>query len=134
MRAGVMMAVVLAVALPSATLAKPPLRDVTAVDDGVMYVAIADRLRKDCDNLGARMIRAMSRLNDLKGTAKAAGYSDAEIEAYHTSKAEKARMKTKATAWLQARGVSVKDKSGFCAFGIAEIKRGSPIGTLLRER
>lgn len=124
----------LCVALAAPAAAKSPLRDVSVVDDGLMYIAIADRLRKDCDDLSPRILRAMSRINGLKDTARARGYTDAEIEAYHTSKSEQKRMKTKATAWLQARGVSVKDKAGFCAFGKAEIARGSQIGTLLRER
>lgn len=113
--------------------AKPHLRD-TAIDNNLMFVAIADSLRKDCGNIGARMIKAYGYLEGLKKEARKMGYTDEEIEDYVTSKAEKDRMRQKATAYLAQRGVNAGDKAAFCAYGQAEIDRGSVIGSLLRKK
>ena len=112
--------------------AKPPLRDVAAIDDGLMAIAIADEIRKSCDDIRARMVRAMSTINDLKSQARALGYSDDEIEDYVTSKSEKARMRSKATAFLASKGVAASDKSALCRFGKSEIAQSTAIGRLLR--
>lgn len=116
----------------TAALAKPPLREVAAIDDAVMAVAIADEIRKSCDGISPRLIRAYSALNNLKAMAQARGYSAEEVEAYVTSKDEKARMKAKAEAFLQSNGVSPGDRSALCAFGRDQISAQSEIGKLLR--
>ena len=118
------------IAVPAA--AKPPLRDVAEIDNGLMAVAIADEIRKRCDDIGARMIRAYTTINDLRNRAEDLGYSDAEIEAYVTSKSEKARMKDKARAYLAGKGVDADDTRALCRFGEEEIARSSAIGVLLR--
>ena len=119
-----------ALALPVA--AKPALRDVAEIDNGLMAVAIADEIRKSCDNISARMIRAYSTISALKSRAESLGYSDDEIDDYVTSKDEKARMRDKATAYLASRGVDASDKAALCAFGQSEIASDSAIGRLLR--
>ncbi len=117
-------------ALP--VVAKPALRDVAEIDDALMAVAIADELRKDCDGISARMLRALSRLEGLKGRARDLGYTKEEVKAYVTSDAEKQRMRAKATAWLAKQGVDPTDSVGFCAFGRDQIKAKTAIGSLLR--
>jgi hypothetical protein len=114
--------------------AKPALRDVAEIDNGLMAVAIADEIRKSCDDIGARMIRAYSYITSLESRAKDLGYSDEEIEDYVTSKDEKARMRAKGEAYIKARGVDPKDSSGLCRLGKEEIAKGSQIGALLRAR
>ncbi|MFP7570789.1 DUF5333 domain-containing protein [Marivita sp. S2033] len=125
---------VLGLTLLTATsaLAKPPLRDVAEIDNGVMAVAIADEIRKSCDNINARLIRAYSALNALKSRARDLGYSDDEVEAYVTSKAEKARMRDKAEQFLKSRGVVPEDTSALCRFGASEIANETAIGRLLK--
>lgn len=120
----------LVMALPAA--AKPPLSEVAKIDDGLMAIAIADEIRKTCGDISARMIKAYTVINDLKAQAKALGYTDAEIDDYVTSKAEKARMRAKAEAWLASRGVDAKNDAQLCAFGKTEIARATDIGVLLR--
>ncbi len=122
---------VLALIAGTAT-AKPPLREVPEIDDGLMAVAIADQIRKSCDGISARMLHAMGVINGLKARAKSLGYSEAEIDAYVSSSAEKARMRAKATAYLAARGVSAGNRDQLCGFGRSEIAARSAIGTLLR--
>ena len=129
------MTVMIAAALAATTAtAKPALRDVSAVDDGLLAVAIADEIRNTCDTIDARMFTALLTLNSLKSTARSMGYSDEEIEDYVTSKAEKARMRKRGEAYMQANGVTLGDKSGYCRLGKQEIAKGSAIGTLLKAR
>ena len=131
MRTPTALALVLS-ALAAPVAAKVPLRDVAAIDDALMAIAIADEIRKRCDGIDARMIRAYATLSSLKNQARALGYSDDEIEDYVTSKDEKARMRAKAEAWLGARGVDHKDTAALCRFGETEIAAQSAIGRLLK--
>lgn len=112
--------------------AKTPLRDVPSIDDPLMSVAIADEIRKRCDGISARMIKAYSVLHNLKSHARSLGYTDDEIDDYVTSKDEKKRMRDKAAAWLAERDVDGYDTDQLCAFGEAQIKQGGRIGELLR--
>ncbi|MGY9048382.1 hypothetical protein P775_08815 [Puniceibacterium antarcticum] len=120
--------------LASAALAKPPLREVAVVDDGLLAVGVADEIRNQCGKIDARMITALMRLNGLKSEARSQGYSEEEIEDYVTSKAEKARMRARGEAYLKANGVTPQDKSSYCRLGKQEIAKGSAIGTLLKAR
>lgn len=113
-------------------LANPPLREVAEIDDTLMAVAIADEIRKSCDGIDARMLRALNTLSSLKRLARARGYSDAEIEAYVTSKAEKKRMRAKAEGYLAGQGITSDDKAGLCDFGRTQIAQQTAIGRLLR--
>ena len=112
--------------------AKPPLREVASIDDALMHVAIADAIRKSCTGINARLIRAYSELNRLKALARDMGYTEEEVEAYVTSKSEKARMKDKAEAFLQANGVRPDDIPALCRFGQSQIQAQTEIGQLLR--
>lgn len=122
----------LSLGLAGAALAKPPLREVAKIDDGLMAIAIADEIRKTCQGIDARMLRALSTINDLRSDAKAMGYTRDEIDDYVTSKAEKKRMRAKASRFLASKGVEEGDRSALCAFAKREIKAGSAIGRLLR--
>jgi hypothetical protein len=121
-----------ALSFGGAASAKQPLREVASIDDALMYVAIADAIRKSCDTINARLIRAYSELNRLKALARDMGYTEEEVEAYVTSKSEKARMKDKAEAFLQANGVRPDDTPALCRFGQEQIQAQTEIGQLLR--
>ena len=128
-------AVILAITVPGAhALAKPALRDVPEIENALFAVAIADAIRDRCDDIGARMIRAMGLLRNIKSRANALGYSDAEIRAYVESDTEKARMRTKGWKYLAQNGVSKSKPNSICAFGRAEIAKNSAIGALLRTK
>ena len=114
--------------------AKPPLRDVAKIDNALLDLGIADRIRKNCPNISARLFTAVSYVRNLEKQAKALGYSKAEIEAYTDSDAEKTRMKAKGAAFFQAKGVDTSDPQSYCALGMAEIQKGSRIGSLLRAK
>ncbi len=123
---------VMALSAGSAVWAKPPLREVAVIDNGLMAVAIADAIRKSCDNIDARLFRAYSALSTLKTLARERGYTEKEVERYVTSKDEKARMKAKAEAFLQENGVAPGDSAALCRFGQREIQSQTEIGQLLR--
>lgn len=120
----------LAMAQPLA--AKVPLQEVLEIDDALMKIAIADEIRNRCDDIHARIFRAMARLDRLKRLALSKGYTRDEIEDYVTSKAQKRRMEVKAKAYLTDLGVDHDAPGALCRFGKAEIKRDSEIGQILR--
>jgi hypothetical protein len=130
----VVIAVVSMALLAGPVAAKPPLRDVAAVDDALLVLGLADRIRKECPDISARMFRALGYLNNIQQTAKSLGYSDAEIDAYRKSDAEKARMKARGAAYLKANGVDTSDPQSYCTLGRAEIQKSSRIGSLLRAK
>ena len=129
-----MIALMSTVLLTGAAAAKPPLRDVPQIDDALLDLGLADRIRKECPDISARMFRALSYLNNLQSTARDLGYSEAEIDAYRKSDAEKARMKARGAAYLKANGVDTSDPQSYCALGRAEIQKSSRIGSLLRAK
>ena len=116
----------------STVSAKPPLREVPEIDGTILAVGIADEIRKNCPDISARLIRAVSVVNGLKGKARSLGYSDAEIDAYRKSDVEKARLKAERDRYLAAGGVRSGAPATYCALGRAEIEKGGQIGALLR--
>jgi len=117
-----------------AVQAKQNLRDVKAIDDAVFDVAVANKIRKECPDISARMLRALKMYNSAKSHARSLGYSDAEIEAYADSDTEKARLRAKGEAYLRAGGVVASDPQSYCALGRKEIQKSSRIGSLLKEK
>lgn len=115
-------------------LAKPSLRDVPEIENGLFAVALADEVRDNCDGISARIVKALGVLRGLKAQANALGYSDDEIRNYIESDAEKTRMRKKGKAYLRQNGVSYTKPETFCAFGRKEIAKGSAIGVLLKTR
>lgn len=128
----IMSAVIASLAAPLA--AKPALRDVQHIDDALLDLGVADRIRKNCPNISARMFRAIKYVRNLERTAKNLGYSSEEIEAYTDSDAEKQRMRARGAAFFKERGVDTTDPQSYCAFGYAEIEKSSRIGELLRKK
>ncbi len=115
-------------------VAKPPLRDVKSIDDAVFDVAVADQIRKKCPDISARMWQALTIYHSVRRQAQKLGYTDAEIDAYADSDAEKTRMKAKGAAYFEANGVVTSDPQSYCALGRKEIEKSSRIGSLLRVK
>jgi hypothetical protein len=114
--------------------ALPPLSQQDAINEGLLAVGIADEIRKKCDAIAPRMIRALTFMNSLENKAKAMGYSEADIKAYVTDKAEKAKMRAKGEAYLTKAGVMKNNPLSYCTVGRDEVARGSLIGSFLRVR
>lgn len=116
----------------AAVSAKPPLREVSEIDDRLMVIAIADEIRKTCDEIEGRVFKGIFTLKALRSRAKDLGYTDDEIDSYVNSKAEKKRMRQKAEAYLASQGVDVSDEAALCRYGREEIARGGPVGFFLK--
>lgn len=125
---------VLALAAGSAAAAElPPLREVKEIDQNMLWVAIAIETSDRCPTISARKVKGLSFLWGLKSTASKLGYSDEEIRAYVDSDAEEARIRALGERYVAAAGFDPKTPEGLCAFGEAEIDRGSIIGSFLRS-
>jgi hypothetical protein len=120
------------VTLSGSVSAKPALKDVTVVSEGIITVGIAYEISQKCDSIRARTLRGLSFLSGLKDHARSLGYSEDEIDAYVDDRAEKNRLETIARARLSDMGAVPGDDASFCAVGRNEVSNGSSIGRLLR--
>ncbi len=120
--------------LAAPVMAKPPLREVAEIDDALFDLGLADIVRKNCPVISARMLRAVGYVRGLEKKARALGYTEAEIEAYTDSDAEKDRLRAKAATFFKAKGVDTSNPQSYCALGLQEIQKSSRIGSLLRAK
>ena len=119
--------------MATSALANPPLREVKRINDGLLYVGLADEIRKTCDGISGRIFKGIGRLRSIHRLAQDMGYSKAEIEAFVDNRAEKNRLKALGKTYLKANGASQSDPQSMCALGRKEIAKQSEIGTLLYE-
>ncbi|MFT4782365.1 MAG: hypothetical protein ACI9IV_000092 [Paracoccaceae bacterium] len=109
------------------------LRDEVQVNNGLIAVGVALEIDAKCDTISARKLKGLFYLSSLKRMAGAQGYSDAEIDAYVSDKAQKARLEAEARSYLALKGAQGSAGPAFCAVGRAEIAQGTLAGGLLRE-
>lgn len=120
--------------VPTLTLAKPALKTVTEISEGLITIGMADEIRNECGSIKPRIFRAISHLRKLHDRAQALGYSKAEIDAYVENKQEKARLMGIVRARLSKKGVNLDQPNTYCTVGRAEISAKSGIGRLLRAK
>lgn len=104
------------------------------INEALVEIAAADKIRRECDTIAGRMFKAQRFANDLKDVARARGYSNAEIDAYLDSKAERAKVRAKRNVYFESHGASNLDPASLCVLGHAEIARKSRIGHLLKAK
>ena len=104
------------------------------INEGLVILAAADKIRRSCDTINGRLFKAQRYANTLKDVARARGYSEQEIDAYLGSKAERAKVREKRNVFFQSQGASNLDASSLCVLGHAEIARRSQIGYLLKAK
>lgn len=104
------------------------------INAGLLAVAVADKIRRECDGIGARLFTARAYAGQLKEMAIERGYSDAEIDAYINDKAEKAKMREKRNAYFKSKGASNLDPASLCRLGQEEIRNRTTIGSLLKAK
>lgn len=114
--------------------AGPGLAAEKEINDGLLVIAVADKIRRECSDISARFLTARSYLGSLKDAAAGKGYTEAQINAYINDDAEKAKMRDRRNAYFKARGASNLDAASLCALGRAEIQKQSQIGLLLRTK
>lgn len=120
------------VAVSGSLLAKPALKDVAQVREGIIAVGIAYEISENCGSLSPRYIRGWQYLEGLKKVARDLGYNRREIDAYIDDSDEKRRLEAIARERMAAMGVVAGDEASHCAVGLAEMRAQSVIGRLLR--
>ncbi|MEL6688965.1 MAG: DUF5333 family protein [Pseudomonadota bacterium] len=130
----VLLTVSLLMAPMGAPLAARSPGDVAEVRNGLLAVAVGNLIQENCDRISPRMIRVFSLRNALLAAARAAGFSEAEIDAYVDDDVAKAALEAEAELYLAQNGVKPGDAATYCTAGVQEIADGSAVGRLLRER
>lgn len=120
------------VALAGSLSARPALKDVAHVRDGIIAVGIAYEISQKCSDLRPRYLRGLNFLESLKDHARGLGYSDVEISAYVDDKSEKNRLEAIARSQLAEMGAVVGQEATYCSVGRNEIAAQTSIGRLLR--
>ena len=118
----------------SAAEALPPLSQNDYINHRLISARVADRIRKTCPDISARIFYAYSQARALERYALDLGYSKQQIEAFIDSDVEKTRVKAAAEDYLKANGATPGNIAGFCALGREEIAKKSIAGSLLRAR
>ena len=130
----VLSATIASAAIAGSASTKPGLPGETDINNGLLAVAAADKIRRECDSISARFFRARSYLNGLKELASERGYTESEIDAYINNDAEQDKMRAKRNAYFKSKGASNLDPDSLCVLGREEIRKNSQIGSLLRAK
>ena len=78
-------------ATPAAALA--PLHKNPTVVNGFYNIGLADEVRRNCDQIDARMFRAFSYIKSIERFARDAGYTAEEIDQFVDNKSEKEKLR-----------------------------------------
>ncbi len=124
-------AVISATALAQPAAALEPLPQEKYINDRLIAARIADRIRRSCPSINARIFYAYSEARKLKRYAENKGYSEKQINAFLDDKAEKKRVYAVAEDYLTRNGAKQGDADSFCRIGRAEIQKKTIIGSLL---
>ena len=127
-----LIAATLAAASPAAAL--EPLSQERYINDRLIAARVADRIRRECSSIDARMIFAFTQARALKRYALDKGYSEEQVETFLDSKADKQRIYGIAEDYLARKGATAGNEDGFCKLGRDEIAAGSVIGSLLSAK
>lgn len=121
-------------AISGGAQAKQPLGQVRAITDTLFAASVGEAIQEYCPTISPRYLTVLSKAKALERQARDMGYSEDEIRAYRTSKAERARIDARRDAYLKANDVAPGNRDDHCRLGKAEIAAKSPIGVLLRNR
>ena len=102
------------------------------INQSLMSGVVADKIRKNCPSISARMVVAWSKLNGLKSYAINKGYDEPTVRAFLKDPVEKARVKGMAADYLTSHGAVVGNAESYCTLGHEEIAKKSLIGQMLR--
>lgn len=109
-----------------------PLHENPTVVSGFYSIGLADEVRRNCDSIQPRLLRAYNYLRALEKFARDAGYTDAQIEEFVDNKAEEKKLRARIRADLAERGASPESPEGYCTVGLEEIAKDTVAGRLLR--
>ncbi len=123
---------VLALAAPLPALAKVPLRDEAHINAQLLAAQIGDILRNTCPRASARLVVVLGKMQALRSYAEGQGYTEVEVKAFLKDKAEKARIRGLAEAYLAEAGAVQGDPESYCAVARDEVARGTLVGEIIR--
>ena len=118
----------------SVASAKTPLAKENHINYSLMAAKVADRIRKTCPSISARMFVALGKANALKAYALDKGYTEPEVRAFLKNPMQKARIEALAANYLKQHGAVTGDVESYCTVGRAEIAKKSLIGQMLRAK
>ena len=118
----------------AATSAHAGLRDEGDITAGLLAIAVADKIRRSCDDVSGRLWVARSYLNGLKKIASDRCYSDAEIDNHVNSSENKAEMRKMRNAYFQSKGASNLDHPSLCRLARDEIAAQTQAGKFLKVK
>ncbi len=121
-----------AVALPLSAQGRPGLEFEPDIDNSLLIVMTADLIRKNCDAIDARKIKAVLYIKGIQKRARGMGYSKDEIEHHVEDEGQKARLKEISMAYLASKGLVEDDPATYCTVGRAEMAAQSTVGSLLK--
>lgn len=101
------------------------------ITESLVAAKAADIIRNTCASISARYVVVYQKMGELEDYARAEGYGEAEVRAFLKDKAEKARIKTLAEAYLAEAGAVPGDEESYCQAGRDEIAEGTLAGSLL---
>lgn len=111
---------------------KVPLPEEAHINEQLIAAQAGDILRNTCPKASARMLVVWSKMWDLKSYAEDKGYTEPEVKAFLKDKAQKARVKAAAEAYLQAAGAVPGDVESYCQVGRDEVAKGTLLGQIIR--
>ena len=106
--------------------------DIAEVRLGLLAVTVGDMIQRNCETISPRLLRVYVLRNQLISAARAAGFSDAEIDAFVDDPIANDNLRAEAQAYLEERGLSTRTAASYCKVGSAEIDAGTSVGRLLR--
>lgn len=122
----------LALAMPALAQAKVPLRDEAHINGQLLAAQIGDILRDTCPKASARMFVVLGKMQELRRYAEDKGYTEPEVKAFLKDKAEKARVKAEARAYLAEAGAVEGDAESYCKVARDEVAKGTLVGEIIR--
>ena len=114
---------------PAAAL--EPLSQERYINDRLIAARIADRIRRECPTLDARMLYAYSQARALERYALDKGYTRQQVNAFLDDKAERKRIYAVADDYMARHGVKKGDPESYCRLGRQEIANRTVTGSLL---
>ena len=111
-----------------------PLHENPTVINGFYAIGLADEVRKNCDSISPRLVRAYYYLKALEDFARDAGYTQEDIDELVDNKAEKEALRTRIRADLAIRGATPESPEGYCTVVREVIAKDSAAGRLLRAK
>ncbi len=121
-------------ALASAEDSRVPLAEDPELFHRMTITAVANEIRERCDTIKARKVAATVYVLGVLKYAKSKGFSSDEIDEFRANKDNQEKLRQMAYAYLDENGIDREAGTGYCALGVAEIKKKSQIGKLLKSK